>query len=88
MAILEGMMAGMPIVATDVPGVRQAVQNLRTGLLAPPGDGEALASAIAELLGNRDSAARLGAAARAHAMEHFSMRRMAREYEEIADRGK
>ena len=87
MALLEGMMAGMPIVASDVPGVRQMLEDRRTGLLVPPGDGDALAEAIAKLLEDRDSAARLGAAARAHAMEYFSMRRMAREYEEVADRG-
>jgi glycosyltransferase involved in cell wall biosynthesis len=88
MALLEGMMAGMPIVASDVPGVRQAVQNRRTGLLSPPRAREALTSEIAELLENPDLAARLGTAARAHAMEHFSMRRMTREYEEIAGLGK
>jgi glycosyltransferase involved in cell wall biosynthesis len=87
MALLEGMMAGMPIVASDVPGVRQALENLRTGLLVPPGDSDAMAARITELVENPELAARLGSAAREHAREHFSMRRMAGEYEGIADFG-
>ena len=48
-SILEAMRAGLPVVATDVGGVSEAVANRATGLLVPPADPAALAAAIAEL---------------------------------------
>ena len=49
-SILEAMRAGLPVVATDVGGVSEAVSHGETGLLVPPRDPAALAVAIAELL--------------------------------------
>jgi glycosyltransferase involved in cell wall biosynthesis len=46
LAITEAMAAGLPVVATDVGGVKEAVINGITGILVPPGDGTALAKAI------------------------------------------
>jgi glycosyltransferase involved in cell wall biosynthesis len=48
-SILEAMRAGLPVVATDVGGVKEAVRHRATGLLVPPQDPAALAAAIAEL---------------------------------------
>jgi len=48
-SILEAMRAGLPVVATDVGGVNEAVTHRATGLLVPPRDPAALAVAIAEL---------------------------------------
>jgi len=48
-SILEAMRAGLPVVATDVGGVGEAVTHRATGLLVPPQDPAALAAAIAEL---------------------------------------
>ena len=50
LSILEAMAAGRPVVATDIPGTRQAVHDGRTGLLVPPGDDAALATAITRVL--------------------------------------
>jgi glycosyltransferase involved in cell wall biosynthesis len=64
-AIVEAMVAGLPVVATTVNAVPDIVVAGETGLLAPPGAPELLAGAIGYLLANPGEAARLGAAARA-----------------------
>jgi glycosyltransferase involved in cell wall biosynthesis len=46
LVLIEAMSAGVPVVATDVAGIRDVVKNGETGLLVPPGDPPALASAI------------------------------------------
>ena len=54
--IVEALASGLPIVATDVGGVREGVIDGKTGALAPPGDVQALARGIESLIG--DPAAR------------------------------
>ncbi len=50
MAVLEALAAGIPVVATDVAGVREQLDDGSTGRLVGPSDPDALASAIAEVL--------------------------------------
>jgi glycosyltransferase involved in cell wall biosynthesis len=69
---LEAMAAGKPLVATDIPGCREAVVNEETGLLVPPRDALSLAAALARLIDDPALRARLGAAARARVEENFS----------------
>jgi glycosyltransferase involved in cell wall biosynthesis len=66
-SILEAMAAARPVVATDVGGNSDAVQEERTGLLVPPGDPSQLASAIERLANDPALRLRLGEAARASA---------------------
>jgi colanic acid/amylovoran biosynthesis glycosyltransferase len=68
----EAMAWGRPVVATDVGGLPEAIEDGVTGLLVPPGDAGALERALRRLLGDAPLRSRLGAAARAHAQEHFS----------------
>jgi glycosyltransferase involved in cell wall biosynthesis len=49
----EAMLAGTPVVSTDLPGVRDAVQRTGMGLVVPPRDPEALSRALVEVLANR-----------------------------------
>lgn len=51
----EAMMAGTPVVATDLPGVREPVRRTGMGLVVPPGDCDALARALIEVLRNRQA---------------------------------
>ena len=72
--LLEAAACGRPIVATDVPGCRDAVDHDRTGLLVPVRDAAALADAIATLADSPELRARMGAAGRAKAAAEFSDR--------------
>jgi len=80
LAILEAMEAALPIVATRVGGVPEAVVEGRTGFLIPPEDPKALAEAVSRLLQDPDRAAALGCAGRARAEEGFSLERMAEQH--------
>lgn len=73
MALLQGMAAGLPIVSTDVGGIREVLTPGTSGLIVPPGNSDLLASAILELLQDRAAAQRMGEAARAFVRDHYSM---------------
>ncbi|MCA9288889.1 MAG: glycosyltransferase family 4 protein, partial [Phycisphaerales bacterium] len=77
MALLEQMMAGLAIVATDVGDTSRAIEHERTGLLVPPGDDAALGDALARVVGDVGLRRRLGAAARERALGEFSLDAMA-----------
>lgn len=64
LAVLEAMAAGVPVLATAVGGVPEALEQGACGRLVPPGDARALAAALTELLAAPAERARLGAAAR------------------------
>ena len=76
---LEAMAAGKPVVAVGTPDLAEVVADGITGRLVPPGDRVRLAAVTAELLGDPDRAAALGAAARAFA-GRFSVAAMADRY--------
>ena len=76
-SILEAMRAGLPIVASNVGGVPEAVINNHSGLLVPTESVNAMAQAIEKLLSDRELRIRLGRAARLRFEEHFSSTRMA-----------
>lgn len=66
-AVLEGMAAGLPVVATAVGGVTELVQPGVTGELVPPDDPAAMAEALCGVLGDPGAALRMGDAGRAAA---------------------
>jgi glycosyltransferase involved in cell wall biosynthesis len=69
-AVLEAMAAGVPVVASDVGGMRELLGE--TGVIVPPGDEERLRDAISWLLDGPVDRQRMGEAARLRAREHFS----------------
>ena len=81
--LLESMAAGAPVVATNVGGNPEVVQEGSTGFLVPPRDPDALADRICRVLNDRSLAARLGEAGRRRVVEHFSMERMLRDTERL-----
>jgi glycosyltransferase involved in cell wall biosynthesis len=78
-AVIEAQYALRPVVATDVSGHRESIVDLQTGLLVPPDDPEALAAAIARLIDDPALAGRIAQAARASAVQKFSVERYAAE---------
>jgi glycosyltransferase involved in cell wall biosynthesis len=74
--VLEAMAHGLPVVATAVDGVPEAVCDGRTGLLVPPGDPGALAAALGSLLGSKDARRRMGAAGRRRVETRFTLEQM------------
>jgi glycosyltransferase involved in cell wall biosynthesis len=89
-SILEAMAVSRPVVATDVGGTSDAIQEGRTGLLVPPGDSMRLADAIARLYGDPALRGKLGAAARRSAESGYSapavLEQVEQLYEELAGR--
>jgi glycosyltransferase involved in cell wall biosynthesis len=75
--VTEAQAMGRPVVTTNHGGVEEQVVRGRTAWLAPPGDPEALAAAIAEALGlNPEQRFALGQIAMSHARESFGKERM------------
>jgi glycosyltransferase involved in cell wall biosynthesis len=81
--ILEGMLMGKPVVATDAGGVPELIEHGRTGFLVPPGDVAAMAACLAGVVAGRDDAAAVGERARTWARERFSLARQVTEMSEI-----
>jgi glycosyltransferase involved in cell wall biosynthesis len=63
-SVVEAFAAGVPVVASGVGGLKDLITHGETGLLVPPGDSEALADAMEELMTRPEYAARLAANAR------------------------
>jgi glycosyltransferase involved in cell wall biosynthesis len=81
--VLEAMAAGLPVVASDVGGVPDQARHGEEGLLVPPGDPEALAGAMGELLRDPRRARRLGAAGRRRTENGFSHETLVRRIEGV-----
>jgi glycosyltransferase involved in cell wall biosynthesis len=82
-SVLEAMRAGLPVVASDVGGVREAVAHGETGLLVPPGDAEALRAAIARLAGDASLRRVFGDAARRVYEQRFRLECMVAKTEAV-----
>lgn len=72
LVLIEAMAAGLPVVATDAPGIRDVVRDGQTGLLVPIGAPDRLASAIAKFLGDSALRKRFVDTARADVIQRFS----------------
>lgn len=85
--LVEGMVAGRPVVGSDVVGIRDVVRHGETGLLVPPRNPDALAAALQRLLIDESYAEWLACAGQAFALEQFDERRSAemvhRVYQEL-----
>ena len=81
--VLEAMAAGVPVVASAVGGIPDQARHGEEGLLVPPGDPEALAGAMGELLRDPSRARLLGAAGRRRTENEFSHETLVRRIEGI-----
>jgi glycosyltransferase involved in cell wall biosynthesis len=82
-AVVEAQLAGRPVVATAVQGHLETVTDGETGILVPPSDAEALARAIAGLLGDPATATRIAHAARQSALARFTSERYCAEMRDL-----
>lgn len=78
--VMEAAAAGLPTVAYDVPGVREAVRHRETGYLVPSRDVDALVTRVTELLEDENQRLVLGRAARRLAEEAFDIRSIQEQY--------
>lgn len=83
LSILEAMLAGLPVVATDVGSVSDAVRHGETGLIVPLADPAAIASAVIAILGDAPLRERMGRTGRELALERFSVGAMALSFETL-----
>ena len=77
-AAMEAAATGLPVVATDIRGCRQVVDDGVTGLLVPVGDVKALAAALSSLVADGERRQTMGAAAAALARRSFDEREVVR----------
>ncbi len=77
LALLEAMAAGLPVVASDIPGNRPLITHGEEGLLFPIKNAVALAEAIAEAITLREESSRRAQLARTKVEQEFSAQRMA-----------
>jgi len=76
MSVIEAMLAGLPVVASDLPGTRQQVEDGRTGILVPPREVQPLAAALMRLVRDPDLRDAMGQAGRTRAMRLFDESRV------------
>ena len=85
--LVEAMACGTPTIATKAGGMPEIVQHQRTGLLVEVGDAAGLADAIRRLISDAALQQRMSDAARARAVDHFSIEkiveRLLAEYAEL-----
>ena len=85
--VIESFARGRGVVATDAGGIPDLVDDGVQGILIPPADEEALVAALVRVLGERDLAERLGAAAHErYADWHTTPVAFARSYRQLVDR--
>ena len=83
LSILEAMAVGLPVVATSVSGTPEAVADEHTGLLIPPADSQAVASAVVRLVRDPGARRRMGANGRDLVHRRFDKSLMVRQVEHI-----
>ncbi|MBN2646278.1 MAG: glycosyltransferase [Thiotrichales bacterium] len=90
-ALLQASQQGVPIIASAVGGIPEAVQDGENGLLVPPADCEALQQALARLLANAELRTQLGLCGKQRMRDHFSVAKMVegnfQVYQEVLTKG-
>lgn len=82
-AIMEAMLAGLPVVATDVGGNRELIENGRTGFLCAERNAEELAGRVIALFNDEKTASKIGSAGKQRILSDFSMTKMVNSTEKI-----
>jgi glycosyltransferase involved in cell wall biosynthesis len=81
--VLEALAAGVPVVATDVGGTPEVVDEGVSGFLVAPGDSEALANKIVNIVTDDEVRRALGRRGKKRVQEHFTPAAQAAKYQEV-----
>ena len=88
--LLEAAATGLPLIGTDMPGVREVIRHDKNGILIPTRDSKALANAVETLANNPIKSKTYGAASLSRAINEFNHRKVIGDYismyQEIWDR--
>jgi glycosyltransferase involved in cell wall biosynthesis len=76
-SLIEAQAAGIPVLSTDVGGVRDVIAEGESGFIVPSGDSQALAERISALSDDAEARKRLGEKGISHANAHFGRKRLA-----------
>jgi glycosyltransferase involved in cell wall biosynthesis len=79
----EAMALAVPVISTTAGSIPELIEHDRTGVLVAPGDADALAQAMRALAGDASRRRAIGAAARAHVVEHLTWDASAASFERI-----
>ena len=82
-SLIEGMASGLPILGTNVEGIRDIVVPDENGLVVEPDDVRGLTQALHRLIGDSDLRRRMGESSRRKAEAQYSMRRCIEETERL-----
>ena len=88
--VIEAMMAGRPVIGTNIGGIADIVLDGETGLLVPPADTDALSAAMFEIVTNREKRVRLGEAGKRRAQLYQAdevVPRFEKIYQQLLPRG-
>ena len=83
LSIVEAMAAGVPVVSSNVGGPASIIEEGRSGYLVPPEDPEALARGVDRILRDPQGRIRIIQAAKERAGQHFDMKRVVSQVEEV-----
>jgi glycosyltransferase involved in cell wall biosynthesis len=84
--LLEAATMELPLITTDMPGCKEVVRDGWNGLLVPPRDSGALATAILQLLSSPEERILMGQRSRLHVQKHFGLDQVADAYADIYQR--
>lgn len=82
-SVMEAQAAGVPVVASDLPGTRELILDQQTGYLVPLGDRAAFANRTQTLLNDPELAERMGQAGKQRMLSEFSIAKMVDRYAEL-----
>ncbi|WP_454717751.1 glycosyltransferase [Caulobacter segnis] len=85
LTLLEAMSVGLPVVATEIDGPDEILKDGVNGRLVPDDDPDRLGEALGELISDRETAKRLGAAARTLVLDEYGPGELARRLEAALD---
>ncbi|MCA9403228.1 MAG: glycosyltransferase family 4 protein [Candidatus Omnitrophica bacterium] len=82
-SIIEAMVLGKPAVATDIPGPPEIIEHGKTGFIVAPGDVDAMAARIRELLDDPEQAREMGERGRERAVRLFDVRQVVKTMQDM-----